>query len=524
MFNSVKEILESDFPFISSEVKLKEKSDRILKSTKIERAILEDLSSECDELFECRKKGKSKLKTFDALVDDVFQAVYGLKARYVPEDEVSTVSKRFNKEILATLMNDEHFTAVKSVCEGKEAPSISATEEFSERLLCNLDELMQKATGGKGKVDAIEKMEESRKSIAENLTKLLSERENVSGELRDAIDRKIVTAANHILSKTQQIDMYENLIERTMRQNNPAVKKILAASVQSALDKATEVSNALLAWSDDIGDMQNTPLNMQVVKRVASSPKLRYIATFLGRYKEMLNAKRLSGYTYGRGEKYDIEYGNSISKALTSELALLSTKELMPLFIRKYQSKSLKQYRKREHLKKGKGDIIVCLDESGSAFGEKNAYGMAIAMVLYEICRINNTNFVLIHFASDIKCDYFPKEAQFDGERLMACAETFLNGGTNYEKPLEEVMSLYESGKLDKPDIVFITDGLCDIKPEFEERFNKFKNDTGTKLTGVLLDKGECFEFSLQKFADEIYRTSLLVEDEITERIIEERI
>ena len=55
---------------------------------------------------------------------------------------------------------------------------------------------------------------------------------------------------------------------------------------------------------------------------------------------------------------------------------------------------------------------------------------------------------------------------------------------------------------------------------EFLERFDEFKADTGARLTGILLDRGECFEFSLRRFADKVYRTSELEEDEIVERTI----
>ena len=55
----------------------------------------------------------------------------------------------------------------------------------------------------------------------------------------------------------------------------------------------------------------------------------------------------------------------------------------------------------------------------------------------------------------------------------------------------------------------------------FLELFEEFKSDTGARLTGILLDKGECFDFSLQKFADTIYRTSELMEDTIVERTIQ---
>ena len=76
------------------------------------------------------------------------------------------------------------------------------------------------------------------------------------------------------------------------------------------------------------------------------------------------------------------------------------------------------------------------------------------------------------------------------------------------------------SGKMDKPDVMFITDGACDVSDEFLERFDEFKADTGARLTGILLDKGECFDFSLRKFADEVYLTSELEEDEIVRRAI----
>ena len=73
---------------------------------------------------------------------------------------------------------------------------------------------------------------------------------------------------------------------------------------------------------------------------------------------------------------------------------------------------------------------------------------------------------------------------------------------------------------MERPDVVFITDGVCDISEEFLEWFDEFKADTGARLTGILLDRGECFEFSLRRFADKVYRTSELEEDEIVERTI----
>ena len=69
-----------------------------------------------------------------------------------------------------------------------------------------------------------------------------------------------------------------------------------------------------------------------------------------------------------------------------------------------------------------------------------------------------------------------------------------------------------------------ITDGGCDISEEFLKKFEDFKANTGSKLTGILLDRGESIEFTLSQFADCSYRTSELVNDKIIENLIEERI
>ena len=78
--------------------------------------------------------------------------------------------------------------------------------------------------------------------------------------------------------------------------------------------------------------------------------------------------------------------------------------------------------------------------------------------------------------------------------------------------------------RFEKPDVVFITDGICDVSDEILNTFEKLKSDTGTKLTGILLDQGENLKFTLQKFADRVYRTSELLQEQIVENLMEDRI
>ena len=49
----------------------------------------------------------------------------------------------------------------------------------------------------------------------------------------------------------------------------------------------------------------------------------------------------------------------------------------------------------------------------------------------------------------------------------MAAAETFLNGGTNFETPMRKAMSLIEEDGFEKADVVFITDGECELNEAY---------------------------------------------------------
>lgn len=517
---SIQDILSGAF----ADLKESPKTDRVLKSTKIEQEIFNDLYNESMVLPSCEKDGARKLKSFPPLVRDVFQSVYALKPRFTDVEELSAISKEFNKNILENLMSDEQYSAIKSVCEGKELPSMGATEEFVTSICHNLSSLMNKATGGKGQVNGLDIMEQDKQELTQKLMSEIEEYKEAVGEEKGKIGEMAMQTAKRISDKAEQLKNFTAIVQKHTAQNQKAVRAEIAKAVGAALEKANDIRCVLASWGNDAGEMHKNPINTEILKRVAKSEKLRYISKFLGRYKELLSSKRLAGYTYGRGEKYDIEYGNNISKCLTSELVMLSSPELVPLFIRKYQNKALKQYRRREPEFKGKGDIIVCLDESHSTFGENNAYGMAIAMVLFEICRINKANFALVHFSTKTKVDYFPKDKEIDTERIMDCAEIFLSGGTDFEQPLREVFALNAKGQMAKPDIVFITDGQCDLPDDFLEVFDNFKKGSGAKLTGILLDYGENIDFSLKKFADCIYRTSELLKDEIMEKLIDERI
>ena len=201
---------------------------------------------------------------------------------------------------------------------------------------------------------------------------------------------------------------------------------------------------------------------------------------------------------------------------------MLATPETLPLFLRKYQRRQIKQYRRREPISKGAGDIICCLDESGSTAGECAAWGKAVALTLLEIAESEGRKFALIHFSGPgrFQTDLFlPKQTTVE-DKLRA-AETFLDGGTDFCTPMNEALRLMKEEGFDNADIVFITDGECLLPEEYISNLQKEQSVRRFTITGILLDQGNAgMDFSLKPFCQNIYRTSELTGEAIVRELV----
>ena len=219
------------------------------------------------------------------------------------------------------------------------------------------------------------------------------------------------------------------------------------------------------------------------------------------------------------------ELGGDINRAIASEFAMLAAPETLPLFLRKLQRKALKQYQRREPICKGSGDIICMLDEPSSAESQA-PWCKAVALALLDIAMRDQRRFAVIHFAGvgDVQTDLF-LPGQYDREDVLRCAETFLNGNTDYETPLREALRLMEQEGFENADMVFVTDGECVLPDSFLEKLKAEQSARGFQITGILLDQEDAgFEFSLREFCTNVYRTSQLSRDQIAEQLVVSRV
>ena len=78
----------------------------------------------------------------------------------------------------------------------------------------------------------------------------------------------------------------------------------------------------------------------------------------------------------------------------------------------------------------------------------------------------------------------------------MEASETFLKGSTDFEEPIKKAISLIQDEKWNNADIVFITDGICNLSDECEKYVKEMQSKHKFSITGILLDEGEnmsCF-------------------------------
>lgn len=314
--------------------------------------------------------------------------------------------------------------------------------------------------------------------------------------------------ANKLESKQKQVQYLNEVMDANMHKNRQAMDGYIAAALKAAREKAEEVASILSSWGSEAGPGEQLEVNRQLLERVRSSEKLKGISRYLGRYRKIVSKEIQDGYAFGLGEKYDIELGNRISRLVSSEYALLGTLPAIPLFLRKYQRKTLKQYRRRDRISRGMGDIIICIDESDSTRGGQGTLGQGTGLCAAGGCIPERQERSLVHYSGkgSIKTDLFI-HWNYTQEDVSRSAEFFLREGTDFETPLAEALRLMDTVQFCWADIVFITDGICRVAEAFMDRFLKRKTTMHFRVYGTILDKGSggYMEDTIEPFCNSVY-------------------
>lgn len=473
--------------------------DSVFRPTRLEQMIFEDAGGHSE----------------DKLLSELFHMLYVTEHRSTAPNQ-RTPQASIRASVLNEMMNQSEYAELRHFCMGNDFAAME-TAKMLEQTIAEMQKRLADAAG----------------KLAVVLSRLLNKQCCLHAKLHDYLNEvqkdnaklpETLYTAEQFASVTEQISVVQEMLSDALRTQLSQEKTVMQAVMQSGLETAQTAAYASACWGTGDGTgKEKAQQNKELLQKLKNNTYLQDITRQLGRLKEVLSALRKNAYAHGRGEKFSLTRGRDLQNLLSGELALLASPATTPLFMRRYAAKGLVQYVKREKIRKGRGDVIVCLDESSSTSGENAAWGKALALAVQDICNQEGRKFALVHFSgkNSIRTDLFLPE-KFTRSDLLAAAEHFFDGGTNFEAPLTEALRLIREEEFANADILFITDGYCDISDNLAEQLQAEISAERCSVIGLLMDRDSAGNaFSLERFCEKVLRMSEMDNESAELKIME---
>ena len=442
------------------------------------------------------------------LLADLFHLLFAQELRLTRSDERDVYVRLVQSAFVDNLLKRDDFLHLRNLCKANAFAAMEAARAYQQAV-------------ESGMLDCAEEAE----PLAFVLTRLERRHDTANAKLHDLVQQAqtdpaqtpaALQTASEVASTAEQIRVVTGMIQAKMQKRSAEIAQVIFNAVRCSLDAAVLAKCVAQCWGDESQSApQQAEHNQALLDRVRNNPMLQGITRQLGRMKEMLSNLRKNDYAHGRGEKYTVTRGRDMKNLLSGELALMASPATTPLFLRKYHAKGLLQYAKRERIHKGYGDVIVCLDESGSTEGENAEWGKALALAVQDICAHEGRKYALIHFSGkgQFRTDLF-LPGQYSSQDLLSAAEHFFDGGTDFETPIREALRLINEESFENADILFITDGEDSISNELASELQEAIQGARCSVVGLLLDADSPgMKFTLEMFCERIYRVSEMYDE-----------
>lgn len=435
--------------------------------TEAERLLYGGMAEESPELSSITEKGEAEVEGWETSMQDFFSGSYKYNPRLAENTGENTVARKIMSEVMKT----REFAEMRNHTRADSLASSMAAKALGEATLANLP--------GEVKEKAKEKAETDR-LIEELLNEI--DPSNPNAEAKAKVE-ELVEKSEALGKDIENADLGD-------------VRRAARAAAKAAGEEVAEMNEGLSTFGIGTGegDISNvSPAErIELAKRLRNSHKLKEIAELAGRLTRIAMRTRETRVSHGRDEIHDVEQGDDLGRVLPTELlGLAEGGEFETLFLRKFAEKELLQYKVRGTEEKGRGPIVVAIDESGSMSGSPEFFAKGIGLALLNVAKAEKRDFAFIQFGSSnqIATSVFPK-GQADASTLMNVIERFFGGGTDFEAPLNKALDIIEENEFKDADLVFITDGGAHLSPEFVSRFNRVKTEKDFETFSIVIGMG----------------------------------
>ncbi len=456
------------------------------------------------EFRKLKDEGEKTLSVFPFLLQDIFYALFQELPRLLPLNQVST-GARLNRLILDQLMKGREFKRARAFTRQDPAGAGMAAMYFAglalyvlnreivdvaNEIFCSEEELEDALLQVKvAEKIAVVAAGEAREDIARVY--------RAAGEQWDLIARE---KRKHIRSLAARLNMLWNTSgHKNLAGSGSAGKGEREGRFQSG---AEGVGDNKGVWTR--GDLGS---HLKLVETYLNSPKLKRLAQRVGRLREVRERGPGPAFIEDTTEVTGIDYGDDLAMVVPEEWLDYFHPRKRSGFKKRYADEALCLYDMKGKRRKGRGSLIICIDNSGSMQGPKEETAKAIAIALMEIAGTQKRDFVVIMFGGpedEMKVFEVPR-GSCTFEQLVEIGEHFLcSAGTSFEKPLREAIRYLEKDKYPGGDVVFITDGVCSVSPEFLETYRQQKKSKNFRTITVMVNYGDISTAPVEAFSDEV--------------------
>jgi uncharacterized protein with von Willebrand factor type A (vWA) domain len=479
---------------------------------------------------------------FPALVEDLFCALFKYNVVVLPAEQVAP-SAALNRTVLTGVVTGPAYEALRTHTLLDEVRAGLAAVLVGEAILRALREdrvltdgdlldlwslareeerttsAEQEAAVG----DELEAEEKARAARGKTGSSRGGRPTRNAAALRDAARAARLAARGAAAEREQKRRHVAGALDRVAKKLD---RSILAASAGAAT-KVADLPEALASFGRGIGaagprDAGNA---IDLGRRLADNPKLRRLTQLFGRMRDQALAMRRRILDRADEELYEIGLGRGLedlARLIPHELTSLSHPLLRRDFRRRLLDGELLTYALRGTDRHGRGPLVVCLDTSSSMAGDKELWAKAVTLTFVELARRRRRRCHVICFSSgenglrDFDMNpRTPYEVALD--RTLDLAEHFPGGGTDFMAPLDAALRRLQSRDMRRGDVVLITDGECEVTPEWKRDFLLAKRKRDFSLYGILIDIRSAESRTVRELADRVSLISDLTADHTRE-------
>ncbi|GAA1889583.1 VWA domain-containing protein [Streptomyces durmitorensis] len=431
------------------------------------------------------------------LLTDAFLAAYQVGPRLRERAEMAT-SRLVNHQVIASLLESPDFAELHRETAGDPyaaAMAVLAQAAALRRLLersRDAQEQAERAT--QAQQDAVR----AASAVSEALQQAAAGAEDgtVAAPAADTV-HEAVEAAERAEAAARQAAMGA---AQALTAAAPGIGTGARNAAAKAAKAVREEAALMRAWGVGPGELERMPFDQRarLAERLRTG-RLAQWAELIGRFRQMAGGERARKVENTTGELVGVTLGDDLSRVIPSELANLGLPELRAVFAARYAAGELMLYDTQGEQSTGKGAVIACVDTSHSMYVAgpggvtREAWAKACALALLDQARQAERDFVGILFAAADKLQVFRFPAGQDAgiAQVLDFAETFLGGGTSYQRPLTAAAELlkeeFDDAARTRGDIVMLTDDECDVAEEWMRGWNDAKHLLGFRVFGVAI-------------------------------------